>query len=79
MPYRCRETNCRKHFSTRIGTVMEYSKLTPVSDKGMRVRPHGLVWRCGKAVERVLLWPAIWAIQPLPQGEGEVPINPNFG
>ena len=22
----------------------------------MRVRPHGLVWRCGKAVESVLLW-----------------------
>ena len=45
----------------------------------MRVRPHGLVGRCGKAVESVLLWPVIRAVQPLPQGEGEVPINPYFG
>ena len=37
------------------------------------------VGRCGKAVERVLLRPAIRALQPLPQGEMKVPINPNFG
>ena len=29
--------------------------ITPVSDKGAGERPHGLVRRCGKAVERVLL------------------------
>lgn len=27
MPYRCREKECRKRFSIRVGTVMEESKL----------------------------------------------------
>ena len=27
MPYRCKDKNCRKHFSTKTGTVMECSNL----------------------------------------------------
>ena len=60
-------TSIRRNMKNYLMPLLDKLLLTPVSDKGMGgVRPHGLVGRCGKVVEGVLLWPAIWALQPLP-------------